>query len=1427
MPGSGRAGAGWVRWFGALLLALAGTFGAHAAGAEPPIPLRNLPPDLAPWVPWVLDGLGEERCPMLGDQRVCAWPGELALDVGDSGATFELGVVVDHESAVPLPGSAELWPQDVKAGATPVVVLGGDRPTVTLDRGAHELSGRFVWQATPESLPIPESIGIVSLRLRGQAVPQPRRDKADSVWLGRSETAAPEEPERVEVEVFRRLNDGVPFRIETRIVLRVSGRAREVSLGHPLLPGSRPLELSSGLPARLDDQGTLFVQVRAGEHAVALSALMPTPPSEIARPAVAAPWPDQEIWVWDPAPNLRQVQVSGLAGVDPARTNLPESWRNLSAYVATGQGRLVLNTVQRGQAQPPPNVVNLSREVWLDADGRAFTVRDTLGGTMNRDWRLDLATGELGRVRFGGGDQLITVGTAGHRGIEVREGHLAVEAEWRQPSPASAPFPAGGWSVDLESAELKLHLPPGWRLLGAWGVDEVSGGWLEAWNLFGLVYVLLVSLALGRLTRWYWGAIALLALVLSHEHEAAPYALWGLLVALLALLRVARQPLVRGVVGVTAGIGAVVLVAYAVPFVIAQLHSAAFPDFDVADGRYVTAHGGVFPAPVSAATREQQLLEMERVAEENADSKEGGTGTRAKGEEGSMGLPSAPGKRWAKGAPKQALQQQLDLDAVVQTGPGIPRWEGVTHRLGWHGPVRRDATLRLFVLAPWQSGLLALLRVSALLVLVAGVLVALSRARPRPEGAAGGGAATPARGAVAAALVLAALIAVLTSSRPAAAEIPSDAKLTELKERLTRQPDCGGACLSVANLALTVRGATVALDVEVHAGKSSAYKLPGPASSWVPARITVDGQPSRSLALRPDGYLHLRLEPGRHRIELEGPVAGNDLTLTLGESPRRVTIEADGWEVDGVRDGRVEGSLHLARKAVAAPAPGALDEPERARVALPPWLEIERRLEVGVTWKLRTTVKRISKAEEPLAIRYGLLPGEEVTESTLVAERGVVLLSLGRDQQELTFTSAIKPVESLVMTAAQGQPWSEIWTLECGAVWHCTTDGIAPEQHQDAGAWKPRFRPWPGERVTFAFARPTAAPGASTTIDRANVTVTPQSSVTAVTLEVRTSTGGMHSLEIPREAVVMDLTVGGRPQPIQVRDGKLSVVLEPGEQTVATSFRHGASTGPWLTTPEIRVGAAVNARTTIDVPERRFAVYTAGPGRGGVVLLWGAIALLVMAAVALSHLPYHPLRRWEWALLALGFPLVPWPATALVAAWFFLVGWRATWSGPATYRKNLVQALIVVTTLAAAVVVLAALHAGLVAAPDPLVAGADSGNHTIGFDVDRVLADAALPRPAVLTAPDWAWRLAHLAWAAWLGWLLLRVGRFAWAAFTRDGVLGPLLPPALVRLSAPVTRPAGTVALDEEDTVRVVADAAGLPEGEPPRAPAADPRRPE
>lgn len=1430
MRGSKCARGSWGRWSLAVTLVLAWTLVSGAARAQAPLPVTDLPPELRPWVPWVLDGLGDRRCPKIAEQRVCFWPGALELDVDDTGATFRLRLTVDHDSSVPLPGSAEHWPEEVRVGAEAAVVLGAATPSVALEPGEHELTGRFVWAETPESLPIPEAIGLITLRVRGQDVPQPQRDKADSVWLGRSETRRGDEPERVELEVFRRLTDGVPFRVETRIVLRVSGRARELALGRPLLPGSRPLALEAEIPARLDDTGTLFVQVRAGEHEVLLSALFATPPSRLTRPPRGGLWPEQEIWVFAPAPELRQVQLSGLIGIDPARTNLAGGWRELAAYVAGNDGGLELLTVQRGQPTPPPNTLRLERELWVDVDGQGFTARDRLRGKMNRDWRLDLTTGELGHVRFGRDDQLITVGPAGHRGIEVRTGELDVVAEWRLPVALGAKLPAAGWSDDLEQASIELRLPPGYRFLGAWGVDEASGSWLSRWNLFGLVYVLTVALVTARMTRWYWGVTALVALALCHEYAAAPYLLWGLLLALLSILRVARAGTLHRLLGLAAVAATLVLLGIAVPFLVEQLRAAAFPEMGLATAARRSGALLQASAPEEAVEIAQAARSLEGESEdflEGGNEVEAEVAKRAKSE--SLGkLPSGrkAGSGYGRGGlVKQSLQQQLDLNAIVQTGPGIPAWSGAAHRLSWRGPVERDASLRLLVLAPWQNGLLGLLRVAASLGFAFALIMALFRAARR-VGVDSAPRRPGSRSVAATVLGAGVLLASLAGSRPALATVPPDATLTELESRLTRRADCGEACLSVTKLSLDVRDTLVTLDVEVHAGEPSAYQLPGPVTSWVPRTVTVDGLPTRAQVLRSDGYLYQRLDAGRHRLVFEGPVGASELTLTLGATPRRVTVAADGWEIDGVRDGRVEGSLHLSRQL--APA-GAAAAPEltRDRAELPPWLEIHRQFEIGVTWKVRTTVSRVSRADAPLAIRFPLLPGEEVTESTLVAEKGAVLLSLGRDQSVLEFTSLLRPVARLALSAATDQPWSEMWTLECGAVWHCTFEGIAPERHEANGAYQPRFRPWPGEQVTFGFARPAAAPGVSTTIDSAELGFDAESSLASLSLSVRTSAGGIHEIELPRDAKVLSLAVAGKPQPIQLREGKLGVVLERGQQLVTLSFRHSVASGLWLSAPGVRVGPAVNATTRIKIPEGRFPVFTSGPGQGTAVLHWGAMALLVAAALALSLLPYHPLARWEWALLALGFPLVPWPLLLPVAGWFFLIGWRESFGVP-TWRKNLAQLLIVGTTLAAAGVVLGALHLGLVASPRVLVSGIDANPRSVVFYVDRLVAGSSLPTPRVLTAPDWVWRAVHLVWAGWLAALLWRVGRRAWQAFCRDGILGPWWPTrgenAGADAGARVTVPGMSFeGAEEEDTVRVVADELeGAPDAQRPRAEAPD-----
>jgi hypothetical protein len=47
----------------------------------------------------------------------------------------------------------------------------------------------------------------------------------------------------------------------------------------------------------------------------------------------------------------------------------------------------------------------------------------------------------------------------------------------------------------------QLHLPPGWRLLHASGVDEVADTWLQRWTLLDIFLVLVIAVAIGRLYR--------------------------------------------------------------------------------------------------------------------------------------------------------------------------------------------------------------------------------------------------------------------------------------------------------------------------------------------------------------------------------------------------------------------------------------------------------------------------------------------------------------------------------------------------------------------------------------------------------------------------------------------------------------------------------------------------------------------------------------------------------------------------------------------------------------------------------------------------------------------------------------------------------------------------------------------------------------
>src|SRR5205807_2646675 len=85
--------------------------------------------------------------------------------------------------------------------------------------GSHALSGRFVWEARPEALAIPTQTALLDLLVDGQRVLQPERP-GGRLALGRRGTAA--EPRRLDVQVYRLVEDDIPLRLVTRLRLRVA-----------------------------------------------------------------------------------------------------------------------------------------------------------------------------------------------------------------------------------------------------------------------------------------------------------------------------------------------------------------------------------------------------------------------------------------------------------------------------------------------------------------------------------------------------------------------------------------------------------------------------------------------------------------------------------------------------------------------------------------------------------------------------------------------------------------------------------------------------------------------------------------------------------------------------------------------------------------------------------------------------------------------------------------------------------------------------------------------------------------------------------------------------------------------------------------------------------------------------------------------------
>lgn len=1336
------------------------------------LPEKQVPEPLQPWIDWVLQDKDDALCPFLHhrpSKTYCAWPGRLDLVLSDKGSTFTQSWTVYRKSILHLPGNQAYWPQDVSVNNQSTVLINHlNTPALRLAPGQYKITGRFFWNKIPNSLQIPNDTGLLSVKVNGKAISKPQLDDNGKLWLRSQETIQEAVQDRLTIQVFRKITDDIPITQQTRIELQVSGQQRELRLGPVQHEKFEALSMDSPLPARWESDGYLQLQIRPGRWVVNLVARSKENVSSINRPSAKEPWPEQEVWVFDARNHIRLVEVQDVLSVDPRQTNLPSAWQRLPAYKVNPDQSMRLKVVRRGDPDPIPDQLKLDRNLWLDFDGGAYTIQDRISGIMTRSWRLEGGPELLlGQVNINGQAQFITrLPDSDSQGVEVRQGALNVVADSRSRGGTIGKFSAVGWSHDFQSVRGTLNYPPGWSVFALWGTDNVPNTWLQQWSLLDIFMLMILSVIAIKLWNYKAGILVFTVVAITWHEPQAPRYIWVNVLIIIALLRAVPKGAFEVWLRRYLVMSLLILVAIILPFMVSEVRTSLYPQLD---RHYATPsfYQDMTQSPIS----QQPMImpESDMVAEEGAVLER----RKLKPEKSlrAKRLPSAPMERYYT----QKLQQ-MDPNAVVQTGPGLPNWQWNSLHLSWNGPVQHDQQVRIIFMSPTMNKLLGFLRALGVLILVLFIIGLRIGGKDnsdknkrkkfflQPIGNIG----------VVCGLALVVLSGI-TPRTSVAADFPDQQLLQELQKRLLAKPVCGRECADISRLKLDVKKDSITGILKVHAQEPSAIPLPSHPKHWWPEKILVNGKSSNG-SRRIDNHLWLIVDKGSHTVQFSGRLPNlSSVQLHLPLKPRYTRVTSVGWQVDGVHeDGTVEGQLQLTRldKKISKQDTAQL-EPGN----LPTFVRVQRTLELDLDWYVVTEVQRASPMGSAAVIEVPLLKGESVTTEGIRVKEGKVLVSLGAQQHNMVWRSTLNKAASIQLKAPDSSDWTEVWKVNTAPVWHMSHTGLAPVHHKDKNHnWLPEWRPWPGESVEIKVSRPLGVEGATLTIDNSRLEVKPGKRSTEVTLTVviRSSQGQQHSFILPESSELQSITIDRVQQPIRLKQNSLTFPVRPGAQTVQVNWRLPVSITSWFKTPVVDLGSEhVNQSLNLSLGYDRWVMLLGGPALGPAVLIWGVLIVLTVVSVGLGRLKQTPLKTHDWILLSIGLSQSSEWSVIIVIAWLLGLAFKNRLSIDAsskwaTLNFNLVQVAYAVLSGIALMVLVYAVQHGLLGLPNMMVTGNNSSAYQMNWYQDRGLNETA--QAWVLSISIMVYRLLMLAWALWLAMSLVKWLKWGWSCYCADGL---------------------------------------------------------
>ncbi|GAA3950831.1 hypothetical protein GCM10022278_07470 [Allohahella marinimesophila] len=1364
------------------------------------------PDALQQWVPWILQRNEQLACTRTALNRddkaerngtledVCFYVSPLAVNLGTNSAAFDFRLSARKEVFAPLPGDRTTWPQDVMVDGrrAPVVASSQGEPGIYVGAGEHEIRGELRWKSAPQKLAVPLAFGPVQLQRSGVLSNEVYIDDKNDIWLVTDRDKNAAKPASLRLQVYRKLLDDQPKMLYTQLVLDVAGDSREAVLPGFQLPGFKLIDLTSPLPAKIESDGALKVQLQPGSFTI--NAVF-RQTSEVNAYSIAEPaegsWPSQEIWVVESRPSLRRIEINGEA-IDPDRTLLPADWKTLPAFRVAPGSPLLLKELDRGVGKVENNELRQVSTVWLQFDAREWLWRDRLTGRMNDGWRIEMAPPFfLGHVRLDGAPQSITqLEDSGLHGVEIRSTAVNLDAVSRLPALHNGltyTMPASGWKHPLSELSLDIMLPPGWWALAALGADFSAGTWLDEWSVWDLFLILFAGVCVFRIYGAGWGMIALPAVAIAYQ---AASVLLFLLIATLLLGRPLARANAAGTlrfrletmrrIGHLTALTA--LSVFLVIYSAEQLRLIMHPQLE----RPLLPEQAALPQTAAHALSRELEAPMASQAFDRRKSAP------------LMSKPRTdPDAEWLYDVGDQPLQ----------TGPAVPEWRWHRISLNWQSAASQSDSLRLIVLSRWQTAValcLHLLLLAFLLIRLwlpkeygdesddfpdAGIFGSLGRRFRR------GKPASPPTDAhssawqpgittrLGVALVFGCSIPLLWSpsteaqqvgsgrgpniemtSDPASFVAPSQTLLQQMEARLLMPPACLPSCVSVDRASLVLDNQKAVLTLVVSSQTRQMVPLPARRGWWVPDTVSVNTQPVERWHTDPEGVWHTELEAGVFTLRLEAEVEDLDqFKIYFPLLPHYVDVQSADWVASGLSGTQLLGrELTFERDSSSGRRADArkhlFQEPA------PPFAKVSRTLNLGVDWQVRTTVERVAPLEGSLTIDLPLLPGETLMGRFETPKPGWIRVTLQDGQDTASWTSTLTPRQSLQLEAPVNDSWTEQWNLAVGPLWRVTYSGIAPYSVTSRGVWQPSWLPRPGESVSLDITRPEVIEGKQLTIDQARLrkTFSQASAESHLTIEARASRSQRFSFRLPEKAEITSVMLNGERVPQPQKRGSIDVILGFGSQTVEVAWTEPQRSHWRGSTPAIEFPVALNnIEITTVLPGDAWLLHMAGPKYGPALLFWPLLIVLLVAAVVAGLLRNNPLGIGQWMLLAAGASLGWVAGLGILLFWLTALFYRERiMSQLSRSQQRAYQALLIVLTIAAFAWVLLSISRGLIGQPVDYVLGMGSSANVLNWYIDNTAA--TLPKIELFWTPIWLYRALALLWSLWLAFAMLAWLRWGW-----------------------------------------------------------------